>query len=472
MSAIGWQVLDVVNAIVLTYFALLNSFYLLTTLAAFTSLRVHARRLKALDIKDLFSAAGVPAVTVIVPTHNEELNCVEVTTALLQLTYPRYEVIIANDGSVDATMARLQEAFDLVAVPRAPTAAIPTAEVSGEFQSRTDPRLWVIDKVNGGKSDAINAALNVCRTPLFGVVDSDSLLERDALERVVRPFIVDASTIASGGIIRIVNGCKVENGKVTDIRLPRNLLARFQVLEYLRAFLAGRVGWSVLNASLIISGAFGVFRRSIVVDAGGFDRQTVGEDMELVVRLHRYCRDKDIPYRIYFVPDPVAWTACPETLLTFGRQRARWQRGLMESLWKHRSMLGNPGYGRIGMVAYPYFVLLEALGPVIEFLGYSGFLIAVLSHRASTLYIVAFLMLAVVFGTTLSVASVALEELVFRRYQRSRDLLRLFVLAVLENVGYRQITTYWRMHGVVSYFCGGKAWGRVERTRFRTQKAA
>jgi cellulose synthase/poly-beta-1,6-N-acetylglucosamine synthase-like glycosyltransferase len=313
-----WRLLDLVNAVALAYFALLNSVYLVTTLAAFTALRVHARRLKALDIEDLFLAAGIPAVTVIVPTHNEELNSVEVTTSLLQLNYPQYEVIIVNDGSEDRTLSRLNDAFDLVPVPRAPTAAIPTAEVRGEFQSRSYPHLWVIDKEHGGKSDAINVGLNVCRTPFFCVVDSDSLLERDSLMRVVRPFMADGSTVACGGIIRIANGCTVKDGRVTDIRLPRNVLARFQVVEYLRTFLVGRVGWSVLNASLIISGAFGIFRRSIVVEAGGYDRDTVGEDMELVVRLHRHCREKRVPYRIHFVPDPVAWTACPETLLALG----------------------------------------------------------------------------------------------------------------------------------------------------------
>ena len=466
-----WQVLDGVNVVVLIYFALLNGVYLITTLAAFTTLRVHARRLKAFDVEDLFLAAGAPGVTVIVPTFNEELNSVEVTTSLLQLSYPQYEVIIVNDGSEDGTLSVLREAFDLVAVPRAPTATISTAAVRAEFQSRRFPRLWVIDKDNGGKSDAINVGLNVCRTPFFCVVDSDSLLERDALMRMVRPFLIDRTTVACGGIIRIANGCTVTDGTVTDIRLPRNVLARFQVLEYLRAFLVGRVGWSVLKASLIISGAFGVFRRSVVVDAGGYDTHTVGEDMELVVRLHRHCRTHRIPYRIHFVPDPVAWTACPETLLAFGRQRARWQCGLMQSLWRHIGMLCNPRFGRVGMVAYPYFVFLEGLGPVIEFVGYVAFALALIFHRASFFYVIAFLMLALVFGTALSIAAVALEELVFRRYSRFSDLIRLFALAVMENVGYRQMLTYWRVHGFVSFLFGGRVWGRVERTEFVTQKA-
>jgi cellulose synthase/poly-beta-1,6-N-acetylglucosamine synthase-like glycosyltransferase len=471
MTESWWRLLDLVNAVVLAYFALLNSFYLVTTLAAFTALRVYARRLEALDIEDLFLAAGIPAVTIIVPTHNEELNTVEVTTSLLQLNYPEYEVIVVNDGSEDLTLSRLSGAFDLVPVPRAPTATIPTAEVCGQFQSRRYPHLWVIDKENGGKADAINVGLNVCRTPLFCVVDSDCLLERDSLMHVVRPFLTYRSTVACGGVIRIANGCTVKDGRVTDVRLPRNVLARFQVLEYLRAFFVGRAGWSALDASLIISGAFGIFRRSVVVEVGGYHSDTVGEDMELVVRLHRHFREKRVPYRIHFVPDSVAWTACPETLLAFGRQRARWQCGLMESLWTHIRMLCNPSYGRIGLVAYPYFVFLDALGPVIEFLGYFAFAIALIFHRASALYFVAFLMLAVVFGATLSIASVALEELALRRYSRLSDLLRLFALAVTESFGYRQLMSYWRVHGLVSFLCGGRAWGKVKRTEFTTQKA-
>src|SRR5690606_19664555 len=292
-------------------------------------------------------------------------------------------------------------------------------------------------------------------------------LERDALTRVVRPFLEDSRTVAAGGIVRIVNGCDIEGGAVTGTRLPRNLLARFQVLEYLRAFLVGRMGWDALDGNLIISGAFGIFRRSTVVAAGGFSTQTVGEDMELVVRLHRYCRDHDIPYRISFVPDPVAWTEAPESIRIMGRQRDRWQRGLGEALTMHAGMLFNRRYGRIGMWVMPHFYVLEMWGPAVEMLGYAVFALTLALGWGTPAYVGAFLMVAVVLGVTLSVSALALEELAFRRYPRAADLFRLFLLAVLENVGYRQLNAFWRFRGLVRFLRKEKGWGLMPRRGFR-----
>ncbi len=300
-------------------------------------------------------------------------------------------------------------------------------------------------------------------------MDADGLLERDALVRVVRPFLERRDTVAVGGIIRIINGCAVERGAVTRVRLPTSLLAQFQVLEYLRAFLSGRMGWAALDATLIISGAFGLFRRSIVVEAGGFATDTVGEDMELVVRLHRLCRGRGTPYSVTFVPDPVAWTECPESLRMLGRQRDRWQRGLSESLARHARLLFNPRYGRIGLLAYPYFFFLEMLGPAVELAGYVAFAALVILGRANGPFVVLFLMVAFGFGVALSIAAVGLEELSFRRYPRLSDVMRLFGLAVAENFGYRQLSTYWRVRGMFSALRRKKGWGAMTRKGFVPQ---
>lgn len=454
------------NYIILLYFFLINTIYLMTNLFAFKALKRYVRRLKALDIEDLIISAGAPPVTIIAPAYNEEADCVAATRALLTLKYPEYEVIVVNDGSTDTTLDRLSEAFDLAPVARYPTANISTAQVREIYWSRRHPHLLVIDKENGGKSDAINAALNYCRTPLFSQMDADTLLEPDALIRIVRPFLEDEKVIAAGGIIRIVNGCVVRAGLVREVHLPRNLLAQFQVLEYLRAFLSGRMGWEAINCLIIISGAFGVFRRSIVVDAGGYASDTVGEDLELVVRLHRHCREKKIPYRITFVSDPMGWTECPETLRALGRQRDRWQRGMFEVLTRNKKMLFNPRYGRIGMLAFPYFFIFEMLGPVLEVPGYLAFALAVILGLASPPYIIAFFSLAIIFGVALSVAAVGLEELTLRRYPRLSDLMRLFLLAFIENFGYRQLTVYWRLRGFISALRHVKGWGKMERKGF------
>lgn len=464
--------LEVFNYVVLAYFLSLNFFYLLTTLTAFFALRSYARRMEAVDLQTLIASAGVPPVTLLAPAYNEEATCVESTRALMALNYPEYEVLVINDGSKDGTLARMTKAFELEPAHRAPVANIKAARVRGVYRSRFQPHLWVIDKENGGKADALNVGLNHCQTPLFCAMDADSILERDALIRIVRPFLEDATTIAAGGIIRIVNDCTLQGGTLKEVRLPRNLLAKFQVLEYLRAFLAGRMGWSALKATLIISGAFGMFRRSAVVAVGGFAHDTVGEDMELVVKLHRHFLEKKEPYSISFVPDPVAWTECPESTKILGRQRDRWQRGLFEVLTRHRVMFMNPRYGRIGMFAYPYFYLLEMLGPAIELPGYFTFLIAVLWGTVSPTYLIAFFCAAFIFGVALSVFSVALEELTFRRYPRFTDLLKLFILAVVENFGYRQLTIYWRIHGFISALRKVEGWGKMERKGFKTTEGS
>jgi len=464
-----WGGISVFNLLILVYFLLLNGSYILLAVLALKELHRHRSRMKSVDVVELSTQAGAIAVTLIAPAYNEESTAVESVRSLLTLEYQAYEILVVNDGSRDATLDRLREAYDLEEVPRAPLARLPTARIRGVLRSRIHDNLWVIDKENGGKADALNAGLSYCQTPLFCAMDADSLLERDALARVVRPFLEDARTVAVGGMLRVANGCTLRHGQVTEIGLPRNLLAQFQVMEYLRAFLAGRMGWDALNASLIISGAFGVFRRAEAVEVGGYATDTVGEDMELVVRLHRYLRERGRPYRIGFVPDPVAWTEVPEGFRSLGRQRDRWQRGLLQSLFRHRVMLLNPRYGRVGTVAYPYFFFLEGLGPLLEIVGYGSVLLAVLAGRVSFAFISAFLGVAVLLGVVLSVLAVVMEELNFRRYPRFGQIAWLFVIALLENLGYRQLNAWWRFRGTISAVRRKAGWGEMKRKGFRVQ---
>lgn len=466
MTELIWRFLETYNYVVLFYFALLHAVYLGTSFFAFGALRSYALRMKSLDLSDLITSAWAPPITLIAPAFNEEATCVDSVRSLLTLEYPDFEILVVNDGSSDSTIERLTEAFGLYEAHRIPTAELGSARIRRILRSKRHPGLWVIDKENGGKADALNAGLNFCQTPLFCAMDADSLIEPEALIRIVRPFLEDASTVAAGGVLRIANGCRVKEGRVVDVRLPTNLVAQLQVLEYLRAFLVARMGWDALNATLVISGAFGIFKRSTVVDAGGYSTDTVGEDMELVVRLHRHCRENGIPYRIHFVPDPVAWTECPEDLRVLGRQRDRWQRGLVQSLTRHQKMLFNPRYGRAGLIAFPYFYFLEMIGPVIELVGYVSFTATIIAGRVEWPIVIAFLAVAIVLGGVLSLAAVALEELSFRRYPRVSDLVKLFGLALIENFGYRQLSAWWRLKGTWSAIRGVESWGKMTRKGF------
>lgn len=454
------------NVVILIYFAVLNILYLVLIIVAFRRMHTYVRRLRPVHIEDLVSASEGLSMSLLVPAYNEAEMIIDSVRSLLTLRYPDYEIIIINDGSTDATLVRLISAFELRCIERVATSSVATQPVGQVYQSRRHPNLYVVDKENGGKADALNAGLNYSRGAIISALDADTLLEPDALARLVRPFLEDSTTVAVGGIIRIVNGCRVENGYVTDIRLPKKILPRFQVLEYLRAFLTFRVGWESLSATLIISGAFGAFRRSTVEEVGGFDPRTIAEDMEMVIRLHRHCRDNDIPYRITFIADPVAWTDAPETVAQLAGQRNRWQRGLAQVLVIHRGMIGRSRYGVPGVVAMPYYFVFELFGPVVELIGWIAIIFAVAFGAVPPAFIVSFFVLAVLLGSVYSVAAVALEELSFRRYRRFSDLLRVLSLALIESFGYRQLTTFWRLRGLVSAMRGDTSWGEMERTGF------
>jgi cellulose synthase/poly-beta-1,6-N-acetylglucosamine synthase-like glycosyltransferase len=323
----------------------------------------------------------------------------------------------------------------------------------------------VIDKENGGgKADALNAGINAARYPYFCVLDSDGVLEEDALLRVAKPMLDDPALVAAtGGIVRVANGCRVDHGRITHVGLPRSWLATVQVVEYFRAFLVGRIGWSRMRSLLIISGAFGLFRRDLVEAAGGFSTATVGEDLELVVRLHRHLRDRGEDYRVAFIPDPVAWTEAPEDFRSLRRQRARWEKGLGGALWRHRRMACNPRYGVVGLVAFPYFIVFELLGPIIELLGYAVVPASAALGAVSLAFFVGFFAAAVLVGLLLSVSALALEEFSFRRYVRAREVGRLLIAALIENFGYRQLLAFWRAVALVDLARGRHGWGEIRR---------
>ena len=409
-------------------------------------------------------------MAILAPAYNEALTCRDSVRAMLGPRYPNHEVIVINDGSTDDTLQILIDAFKLYRSGRTPTGSLPTKPVRAIYESRDPIRLVVIDKENGGKADSLNAGINVARAPLVCAVDSDSLIEEEALLSVVEPFLDDDSTVASGGIIRVANGCRIEGGRVVDVRAPRHLLPIFQVIEYLRAFLGGRVAFSFLNSLLIISGAFGVFRRDAVLEAGGYLTKSVGEDMELVVRLHRLFLKSGRKYRIVFVPEPVCWTEVPQSLRMLKRQRNRWQRGTLDTLMIHWKMLFNPRYGVVGLFALPYFLFFEALGPLVELTGYAVTVVGLVFGLIDPHLAVLFFTVSLLFGVLLSMSAVVLEELTQRRYPRPADLMRLFLGAVVENFGFRQLLMIWRTQGLIDGLRGKQGWGAMERRGFTAPK--
>lgn len=450
-----------VSAVVtLTYFALLNGMYGAFTVIAAKSLRSHLRRRSYGAFEEAFDSPFTPGITVIVPAYNEEAGIVQSVHSLLALRYPLFEVVVVSDGSTDGTIAELDRAFDLVPVGLTLRTSIPTKPVRATYVSRRHRNLVVVDKENGGKADAQNVGTNAATHPYVCVIDADAIIEQDALLGVAAPILDDPErVIATGGIVRIANGCTIDHGRVVQVQLPQSRVAVLQVIEYFRAFLVGRVGWTSMNALLIISGAFGLFQREVVEEVGGWWDDTVGEDMELVVRIHRRYRELGLPYSVTFVPDPVCWTEAPEDLRTLSRQRRRWQRGLGQTLWRHRDILFRPRYGTFGMLAIPYFLIFEFLGPMVEIVGTPITITAFVLHDLSLLFLVAFLVVAFLLGLVLTTAALALEEFNFRRHTDGREILRMLWWAVVENFGYRQLNDIWRIIAYVDLMRRKSAWG-------------
>ncbi len=459
-----------VNYFMLGYFLAINGVYLTLYVISFVEIADYVRREVFSGLPELFASNYAPPVSVVVPAYNEEATIAESVRSFLTLRYPEHEVVVVNDGSRDRTLEVLLREFGLHESDQPVRLQLETAPIRGVYASDTE-RIVVVDKENGGKADALNAGACAARYPLVCNLDADIILEEDALLRVARPMIESREVAAVGGIVRVANGCVFEKGRIVKVKTPKKVLPNFQIVEYLRAFIVIRTAWSKLNCLLIISGAFGMFRRRDVIAAGGYLHETVGEDMELVTRMHRILRENDRRYKITFVPDPVAWTEVPETLRVLGRQRDRWHRGLMDTLVRHRRMLFRPRYGTVGLIAMPYFFFFEFLGPVVELFGYAAFVLSFLFGYLNAQFALAFFLAAVGLGALLSTAAVFLEELRLERYPRWRDLLKLTAYGILENFGYRQINTLWRATAIVSFLRKSTDWGSMERRGFDVGEA-
>ncbi|OIQ90437.1 poly-beta-1,6-N-acetyl-D-glucosamine synthase [mine drainage metagenome] len=460
----GAEVSSLIEWFFLTYFIAINIGYLTLNLICVFSLRRSVPAGVLNDMPQIYSGLE-PPVTIIVPAYNEEATIVASIRSILHMNYPRFEIVIVNDGSKDGTLDELKNKLSLISFPEAYRSRLATRAVQMVYQSTKHPNIRVIDKKNGGKADSINAGINIARYPLFCVVDADSVLQPDSLRKVVQPFLEDKRVVASGGTIRVANGCKISGGFISKIGLPSNLLAMMQVVEYIRAFLMGRLGWSVIDGLLIISGAFGVFHKETVISVGGFRHDTVGEDMELIVRIHRMMRQQKRVYRIVFLPDPVAWTEVPEDLHTLMSQRTRWQRGLSESLIGNFGLMFSRNGGTPGWLAFPFMVIFEWLGPLVEVTGYILMFIFIWLGYISWPVFMVFLLATIGLGILVSITSLLLEDMSFNLYDQRRQLSLLIIASVVENLGFRQLNSFWRLMGLIYWLFGRKRkWGKMRRS--------
>jgi cellulose synthase/poly-beta-1,6-N-acetylglucosamine synthase-like glycosyltransferase len=458
------RLLDIANHTLFWYYLASNLSYLVMLLVALKTTATHQRNVETYRLHWI-TAPMAPPITVIAPARNEEASIRVAVHNLLDLDYPNLEVIVVNDGSADRTLDELREEFHLRPVRAVYVAEMKSAAVRALYRSDIHPRLLVVDKEPGGsKADAVNAGLNAATSPYVCIVDADSVLERDALLRIMLPIMADPQrVVAVGGIIRVLNGSKIADGNLQRVRLPRKSIEVIQVIEYLRAFLIGREAWGRGNMLMIISGAFGVFRRDLVREVGGYRPSAIGEDFDLVARLHRHLLEKHADYRIEFVPDPMCWTEVPSDLKSLGRQRARWHKGLLDVLVLTRGMLFRPRYGRIGCFALPYLWVFEFAAPVIEILGIATIALAAALGVLSHAFFLQFLLFGYAFATMISIGSVLQEEITYKRYNDWQDVARLVSYCFLEHFPYRQMHMLWRLQGLWQYARGNHAWAPLKR---------
>ena len=453
-------------ALSLVYFVAINLSYTVLTLVSFLQSSLRVRQAEAENFDLLAASRITPPISIVIPAYNEEPMIVNAVATALEVDYPEFEIIVVNDGSNDRTLRRLIETFDLAGSEKPYRATLPASRIRRIYYSQRYPNFYVIDKENGGKADALNAGVNLARYRYIVNTDADTIFEAQALIRIIRPVVRDPRrVVAIGGQVRVGNGFRVKGGEIVERKLPSGLLPRFQIVEYLRTFLGNRVGWSAVNSMLLISGAFGCWRRDVLVSVGGFNREITGEDLEVTMRFHRVLRTRNEPYSVVSLPDPVCWTEGPEDLGSFYQQRNRWHRVLLESFWAHREMLLNPKYGTVGLLGMPYYLFFEIVGPFIEILSYFvilgsfglGFL------QAETM--VLFLLLSIGYTTFLNTLAILIEEMHYHTYTLP-EVVRLWAIGLLDNLGYRQLTMLIRVVATFDWIFRKRGWGTISREGF------
>ncbi|MEI7596966.1 MAG: glycosyltransferase [Bacteroidota bacterium] len=463
----------------LFFYAVLTflSYLILAVFSGF-AMMFYIRKNKYIDYKAILTSPYAPSVSILAPAYNEGATIINNVRSLLSMHYADFEVIIINDGSKDNTLEEIIEDYHLVKVDFAINYRIPCNEIRGVYKStnKAFSKLIVVDKINGGKADALNAGINISSNKLFMAIDVDCIVEQDGILKMVKPFMEEnakVKVIASGGVVRIANSCIVENGKIVKVYYPDEFLARFQVLEYFRAFILGRMAWSKLNGLLLISGAFGMFDRELAVKAGGYYKETVGEDMELVVRMRRYMHEHKLgDYKVTFIPDPLCWTEVPDSIKVLSRQRNRWTRGTIDTLSIHRKLFLNPKYGLLGFVSFPYWLTFEWLAPFVEFFGLIYFFVLLFLGQVNVEFFLILLLFVISFAMMFSVWSIFFEEYTYHQYNRKGDFRKLLLYAFLEPFVYHPMIVWFALRGNWDYFIKKQRHGWGEMTRKGFKKAS
>lgn len=465
------MIVDSYLLLILLYAVLIMSSYVFLACLSYMELKDYLKKNSFVNYEVLLSSEYAPKLSLIAPAYNEGLTIEENVKSLLSLNYNNYQVIVVNDGSKDNSMEILINTYELVLSNLEYNPVIATKNVRGIYRSKNTAfkKLLVVDKENGGKADALNVGMNIAEFPYTVCIDVDCILDKDSLLKLAKPFLetTEKRVIATGGVVRIANQCTIKDGRLVEIAVPDNMLPRIQVLEYLRAFLLGRMAWERLDGLLLISGAFGAFDKEIAILAGGYNTKTVGEDMELVVRMRRYMLENKLPYTVGFIPDPLCWTEAPESFTIFKKQRSRWMRGTIETLAIHKKMFLNPKYKLLGMLSVPYWFFFEFLAPAVEFFGLLVTIIFIIMGVVHWHFLLLLVFFVYFFAVMFSTVALYAEERTYHKYPKIKDLFRLFAGVFIEPVYFHILAVYAALVGYVEKVRGTHSWGEMTRKGFQ-----
>ena len=432
----------------------------------------YLKRQRYIDLRALLTSPYAPGITVVAPAYNEGLSIIDGVHSLLSLNYPKFEVVIINDGSTDHTLQKLIDEFQLEAIEYAYNEQIVTQPVKQIYRSANPAffNLLIVDKVNGkSKADASNAGINVSSYPYFLCTDVDCIIHKDTLLKLIKPFIEEKTkVIATGAAIRISNSCDIKNGFMVKVKVPKGYLPLFQELEYIRAFLLGRMAWSKMNALMLVSGGLGMFDKEIAINAGGYDPKSFGEDMELITRMRIYMHNLKEKYLIKYIPESLCWTEVPANLKVFGSQRTRWSRGLAQNLWVHKKIMFNPKYGIFGMISFPYWLFFEWLAPIIEATGIIYYLYVVITGQINWEYAIILLIYVYTFSVMITIMAVLWDELTHKQYSSKMEVFKLCCAALVEPILYHPLVVFFALKGDFYSLLGKPmAWGNMQRAGFK-----
>lgn len=407
-------------------------------------------------------------VTIIVPAYNEEVTVADTVRSLLMMDYRLYEIVVVDDGSSDKTTQVLIDTFQLLKVERPINRQIPCQRERGIYEGVVNGiSITLVQKKNGGKADALNMGINMANFPYFICMDADSVLQRDSLRNIVRPILEEDNIIAVGGLVRISNCAVLNQGKLVEYHMPWNPIVGMQILEYDRSFMASRILMDKYNGNLIISGAFGLFHKETVCNVGGYDASTMGEDMELVVKLHAFCRINKIPYGIRYAPDAICWSQCPSSIGDLRKQRRRWYLGLFQCLLKHRKMFFSAEFGMVGNISFLYYLLYELLSPMIEIFGIFTIVLAYFVNLINVPFMVMFFLIYAVYGAILTITAFFARIYTQNIKLSFMDVIKAIYLCVAESVFFRFIQTFTRMTAFIGYKKKRNAWGHIKRQKIK-----